>query len=128
MTKKEIISYWILSSEKDFITAKHLFSSGDYHWSLFIAHLAVEKLLKAFFLTQKDSPVPYIHDLLRLAEKSGLELDEDKKDFLDTLTSFNIRARYDDYKMEFCKLCTKEFTEKHIKMIEDFIEWIKKFI
>jgi len=39
----------------------------------------------------------YIHDLLRIAEKAKLELSEEQKNFLDTLTSFNIKARYDYY-------------------------------
>lgn len=125
MTKNEIKQYWLSSSEKDMKTMSNLFASGDYHWSLFIGHLAVEKLLKAFYVIKKDTTVPYIHDLLRLAEKADLVLSEDQKDFLDTLTSFNIRARYDDYKMEFYHLCTKEFAEKNIAKIEDFVKWIK---
>jgi hypothetical protein len=53
-------------------------------------------------------------------------LDEDKKDILDTISAFNIRARYDDYKMEFHKKCSKDFTEKWVNNIKEFREWIKK--
>lgn len=79
---------------------KHLFQKKDYHWSLFIGHLVVEKLLKAYYVKNIDNNPPYIHNLLRLAEKSGLEPTKDQKHFLITVTTFNISARYDDYKMD----------------------------
>jgi hypothetical protein len=53
-------------------------------------------------------------------------LSEPRKDFLITVTTFNINARYDDYKQAFYKACTKEFTEKWINEIEEFRKWIKE--
>lgn len=44
---EKIISFWIKSSDNDFKTMKNLHKSKDYHWSLFIGHLVIEKLLKA---------------------------------------------------------------------------------
>ncbi len=69
-----------------------------------------------------------IHDLVRLAEKANLELAEDQKDILDTLSTFNLRARYDDYKMEFHRKCTKAFTKKWVIAIEEFREWINQML
>jgi len=48
-----------------------------------------------------------------------------QKDLLDTVTTFNIRVRYDDYKMEFFNKCTMDFTEKWINSIKDFRVWLK---
>ncbi len=48
MEKAELIKYWIDSSDKDLKTVEHLFEKRDYHWSIFIGHLVVEKLLKAY--------------------------------------------------------------------------------
>ena len=47
MEKKELIKYWIESSEIDYLAMENLFRSKDYVWSLFLGHLVVEKLLKA---------------------------------------------------------------------------------
>jgi hypothetical protein len=55
-------------------TMNHLYVSGDYMWSLFIGHLAIEKLLKAFSIRTKDENYPMIHSLLRIAEKAGWDL------------------------------------------------------
>lgn len=126
MTKDELIAYWIESSNRDFQTMQHLFEKKDYNWSLFIGHLVLEKLLKAYFVKNSNDSPPFIHNLLRLAEKAGLELDEEQKDTLATVTTFNIRARYDDYKSEFYKTCTKEFTETWKGKIEGFRKWIKE--
>jgi|GEM_PF-2361239 len=50
------------------------------------------------------------------------------QDFQTLVTTFNIQARYPDYKYKFYKNCTREFTEYHIHQIKDFHEWIKKKI
>jgi len=44
-----------------------------------------------------------------------MELTDEFSDWLDTITSFNINARYDDYKKEFYNLCTREYTELWIE-------------
>jgi hypothetical protein len=38
----------------------------------------------------------------------------------------DIRARYDDYKMEFYKKCSKDFTEKWIEIIKELRAWLKE--
>lgn len=125
MEKDALIKYWIESSDRDFVTMQHLFEKHDYHWALFMGHLVIERLVKAYYVKSINNQPPFIHNLLRLAEKANLNLTDDQKDFLVTVTTFNIRARYDDYKHAFYKTCTKEFTEKWIKEIEGFRSWIK---
>jgi len=128
MEKNDLISYWINSSDRDVKTMHNLFKKKDYHWSLFIGHLVIEKLLKAYHVKNVDNHPQLIHNLLRLAENSKLEMDEEQKDFLAAVTTFNIRARYDDYKLEFYKTCTKKFTKFWIKQIEEFRKWLKEML
>ncbi len=126
MDKNDLIKYWIESSDRDFETMEHLFEKNDYHWSLFIGHLLIEKLIKAYYVKNVDNQPPFIHNLLRLTEKTDLNLTEAQKDILTTITTFNIQARYDDYKQAFYKTCTKEFTEKWIEEIKGLRKWIKE--
>ena len=125
MKKEELLIYWVYSSNKDFQAMIHLLEKDDFTWSLFIGHLVIEKLLKAWYVQNISNTPPFIHDLVRLAEKGNLSLDEDQKDILDTISAFNIQARYDDYKMEFHKKCSRRFTEKWVDHIKGFREWIK---
>ncbi|MBI2432667.1 MAG: HEPN domain-containing protein, partial [Candidatus Hydrogenedentes bacterium] len=52
MTREEHIQYWVDSSEHDFQAMETLFAHGHTVWSLFIAHLVIEKLLKAYHAKQ----------------------------------------------------------------------------
>ncbi len=128
INKEKLIKYWVEGSDDDFETMLVMFDSKRYSWSLFIGHLMIEKLLKAFYVKVKSDYPPFIHNLLRLAEKSGLELTDDKKEQLVTITAFNINARYDDYKLSFKNQCTTEFTERWIEKLKVLRSWIKALI
>jgi len=124
--KEKLINYWIESSDDDYDTMIDMFNSKRYSWSLFIGHLMIEKLLKALYVYVKSDYPPYIHNLLRLAEKANLELDNNKKKQLITITAFNINARYDDYKMSFKQQCTPEFTLEWVEKLKELRKWIKQ--
>lgn len=126
MKKDEIVKYWIESADLDFRAMDSLFSNSHYVWALFIGHLVIEKLLKACYAKNVDREIPYTHDLLKIAEKSGLELTNDQKLFLDEVTTFNMRARYPDYKKKFYKKATGEFSGQYIVKIKEFREWLLK--
>ncbi|MFZ1987184.1 MAG: HEPN domain-containing protein [Desulfatitalea sp.] len=128
MDREDTIHYWIMSSDNDYRAMIHLFEKGDYTWSLFIGHLVIEKLLKAWYVRQVDTIPPFIHDLVRLSEKAGLSLSEDQKDILDTVSTFNLRSRYDDYRMSFYQKCSETFTEKWITEIKGFRQWLKDML
>ena len=124
----KIIFFWVESSNEDYETMLAMYKSKRYSWSLFVGHLMIEKLLKALFVkTNSDFP-PFVHNLIRLAEKCNLKLDEEKISFFATVTAFNINARYDDYKMSFQQTCTPEFTSIWIKRLKEQRLWIKKLI
>jgi HEPN domain-containing protein len=119
-------NHWIETSEKDFRTMINLYNSGDFLWSLFIGHLVIEKLLKAYFILKNKEHPPFTHDLSRLAELSRLDLTTDQSDWLDTITTFNINARYDSYKDAFYNKCSPEYTKEWIEKIKNLRLWIKE--
>ena len=126
--KDKIIRYWIDSSEEDYETMIAMFESKRYNWSLFVGHLMIEKLLKALYVKKFNNYPPFIHNLLRLTEKCNLELTEEQKINLATITVFNINTRYDDFKMSFQKKCTRDFTTIWIKKLKEIRQWIKGLI
>ncbi len=115
-------------ADNDYKTMLNLYKSGDYHWSLFIGHLVIEKLLKALYVKSKDNDIPRTHDLLSLAEKADIELTEKQKDDLDYITIFNINARYPDYKQSFYKKCDHDFTNVNITKIKELRKWLLSMI
>jgi len=125
---EKLVRFWINSSDDDYDTMMVLYNSKRYGWSLFIGHLMIEKLLKAYYILEKHELPPYIHKLLLLAEQSGLPLTEQQKLQLATITAFNINARYDDFKMGFQRKCTPHYTEEWISVLNELRQWIKGLI
>ncbi len=122
--KQKIIDHWIVSSEDDFITMMAMLDSKRYSWSLFIGHLVIEKLLKAYFVKINEDYPPFVHNLLRLAIDSQIEITGDLKYKLTTISAFNLNVRYEDYKRSFQMRCTPEFTLEWIDKIKEFRLWI----
>ncbi len=127
-----IVKNWstigLTAPDEDYETMMAMYKANRFSWALFAGHLMMEKLLKAFFVKVHDDYPPYTHNLLRLAESAQLNINENQKVFLVTVTAFNINARYDDYKKSFQKKCTPEFTLKWINELEHHRQWIKKHI
>jgi HEPN domain-containing protein len=122
---EKIANHWISRSESDFETMNNLIKSKDYHWALFIGHLVIERLLKAIVVRKTGTYAPLTHDLRRLAKLSELTLEDEHKRWLDTITAFNINARYDDYKQDFYKKCTPDYSITWFTNIKTLREWIK---
>ena len=88
----KIFNHWINTSDKDFKTMIHLYKSKDYHWSLFIGHIVIERLLKACVVKKTSDHAPFTHDLTKLAKISDLPFSEEHLDWLDTISTFNMNA------------------------------------
>jgi HEPN domain-containing protein len=121
----EIVGYWVAMAENDYNAMLDNFSSKRYNWALFIGHLAVEKLLKACYVKNHSHHAIPTHNLLKIAVNAEIELSEEMQKDLATITTFNINARYDDYKMEFYNRCTPEFTKFWIDRIKTIVSWIR---
>jgi HEPN domain-containing protein len=124
MEKEDHIQYWRESAQHDLESAEAIFNSGRHDWCLFIGHLALEKILKALFVKRNDNiNPPKIHNLVRLAELSKIDLDDDQRFFLDRINDFNLQMRYPDYKLEFYKRCDAKFANEQMSKIKEFYIW-----
>lgn len=127
MNNIDLMNYWIESSDEDYDTMMYMKAGKKNTWCLFMGQMVIEKLLKALY-SKKNKGAPYApksHDLLYLAEKVKIEVTEKQKILLDTISDFNMNARYDDYKKEFYAKCTDEYTTKQVKNIEEVRIWLK---
>ena len=122
---EKTIEHWISRAGQDFETMLNLFHSKDFHWSLFLGHLVIERLLKALVVKVSKNHAPLTHDLRRLSKLANLDLSDEQKRMLDTITTFNLNARYDDYKQDFYKKCTFEYAMLWISNIKSLKKWIE---
>jgi HEPN domain-containing protein len=129
MNKNEYINFWVESADADLETAFILYENKRYNWSLFIGHLFLEKILKAHFIKNNDGNVPpKIHNLIRLAELAKLKLEEDLLEFFRNVSNFQLESRYPEYKNEFFKIATEEFTNQNLLKIKEIYLWLKSLI
>jgi len=110
--------------KKDLIVAEHLYEKGDNSWCLFIGHIVLEKVLKAFIVRDRKITPPKINDLVRLADTSNLVVSDEQREFLNKVNDFNLETRYPDYKQSFYKICTKEYTTTYLDKIKEFYNWL----
>ena len=113
------IDYWLNSASHDLDAAETLFQNEKYDWCLFIAHLVLEKTLKAFYIKNTGKLPPRIHDLVRMVDMAKIEFEEDTLEFMDAVNTFNISTQYPDEKLKFYKMCTREFTEENFYRIKE---------
>lgn len=124
MEREEIVKYWLESSDDDYQVMQSLFDNGHYAWALFLSHLVIEKLLKSYYVKRVDINYPRIHNLIEIAVKANLALSEEQKGTLVELTTFNLRARYPDYKNRFQKKATHPFAEEKIAAAKELRQWL----
>ncbi|GHT21887.1 hypothetical protein FACS189430_02760 [Bacteroidia bacterium] len=121
-----IVKHWVETSDEDFKVMLTLLESKQHSWALFLGHIVIEKLLKAYYVKEKCQHAPLSHDLVVIAQRGGLVLTEEQLDWLEAITKFNINVRYDDYKRKFSALCTAEYTAEWSEKIKHLRIWIKE--
>lgn len=125
MNAQDLIDYWKIGADHTWETAEALIKLKRYDHAFFFVHLSIEKLLKGLVVKKIGERVPPIHDLQKLAQLAGLELDlQQAKDFGE-MTTWNVGARYDEIKFNFYKKATKEFSEIWFKKAKEYYLWLK---
>ena len=66
------------------------------------------------------------HHIVKL--RTELDLNPVKEEWLDQLTTFNLNARYDSYKQDFYKHCTREFANEWKSRIEELRKWLQNHL
>ena len=129
MTRKQHVDYWLHSATENLKDMRSAIKSKRRTNAMFCGHLAVEKMLKALCAV-RNVPIVREHKLLILAKDTGLltQLSATEQQELLTITSFNIEARYDDYKRRFHAICTPHYVDTWSKVISRWYKTIKPIV
>ena len=124
------IKYWLELSDYDIETASAMLHAKRYLYVGFMCHQSVEKCVKAILSAQNEEIPPKIHNLIRLAELSGLfdRMSERQKKTLFVLNPLNIESRYPSHKEALFAQLTKEKCEDIIKDTRELLSWIKSLL
>jgi HEPN domain-containing protein len=88
------VTYWQKGAAEDWDVAIQLVAINKIRHGLFFLHLALEKLLKAHVCRYTGEIAPRIHNLVRLAELSGVVLTTKQLDILAEMNPYNLEGRY----------------------------------
>jgi len=126
MNKK--VTYWIELSDYDIETAAAMLISKRYLYVGFMAHQAIEKILKAYFVKSNKETAPFSHSLSYIAKQSEIFdlFSEEQKDLIDMLEPLNIEARYPSHKKQLFESLTDERCKTILKKTKELHSWIKK--
>lgn len=120
------VAYWTELSDYDIKTAEAMFKSERYLYVGFMAHQAIEKILKAHFVSIKEETAPFSHSLSFLAKQSDIykEFSEEQKNFINILEPMNIEARYPTHKEQLLKSLTEDRCAEILKNAQELQRWI----
>ena len=123
-------TYWLDIADYDLDTAEALHNSGRWLYVAFMCHQVIEKTLKAYWCATRDDDPPYTHNHKRLADGCGLyqQLTTDQREFSETITNYNIEARYPEDKEELARTLTPQACRQIIDETKQLQQWIKEHL
>lgn len=120
---KRSVQSWLDRVEYDMQTAEAMLAAGRYIYVVFMCQQAVEKCFKAMAVSKGVEAHP-IHNLRRLAELSGVVVEEKALVKLDFLSEYYINSRYKEDLADLSKGITKEFAGQILEFSRDTIRWL----
>ncbi|MBQ4508328.1 MAG: HEPN domain-containing protein [Paludibacteraceae bacterium] len=127
MTTEEKIQYWLDIADYDLDTAEAMYKTGRWLYVAFMCHQVIEKTLKAYWCKTQSEDAPYTHNLILLANQSGLAdmMSDEQNLFLARIMPMNIAARYPSYKDQLSKMLDKNTCRLIIDNTQQLQVWIK---
>jgi HEPN domain-containing protein len=124
---EKIVKNWVALADYDLKTAEAMFQGGRYIYVAFTCQQAIEKMFKALYVKEKKQTPPYIHNLLKLAEKMPFynEFTEIQLQDLGTLNSYYLQSRYSDQMQEIMTQFTKDQAANLFEKTKIIYLWLK---
>jgi HEPN domain-containing protein len=123
MNVEKQVAYWQNSGKEDWDVALELIASKRTRHSMFFAHLAIEKTIKAIVCQETQTFPPKTHNLLLLVSKTSLALSDKQKKFIARFDRYQLEGRYPDTLSPAPDL---ETAVKELNDAQDFLEWLTK--
>lgn len=115
------IAFWRREAEETIQVARENYENKRYPFTMFLAHLALEKTLKALVVRATKAIPPRIHSLTVLAEKAGLSLDQETMTFLSAMDHYQMAGRYPDPRSP---IISGLEAERDLERAEEIVKWL----
>lgn len=118
------IDHWLNQAHYDLETARAMFKTGRYLYVLFCCQQAVEKAIKSIIVKRTSDFPPRLHNLLRLAEVAGIELEPEQEDFVGELSAYYIQTRYPEEIESAASRLDREIAQDTLHKTEEVTAWL----
>lgn len=126
----KIVKNWQSLAEYELKSAKVLFDGKRFLTMAFSCQQAIEKILKALYVKEKNETPPYTHNLKKLASFLSFfsSIDPMKIKIMEDLNSFYLESRYTEQIDELNSLLNEEKSTEIINKTEELYIWLKNKI
>ncbi len=119
---------WADQARYDLDTARAMLTSERYVYVLFCCQQAVEKMLKGVIAERTGEFPPRTHDLMRLADRAGLEPDGEQALLMRRLSEYYTQSRYPDQLSDLLPGLTREHAQDVLSQTEAVLEWLSSML
>jgi len=116
---------WLKQALYDIDSAMAMFKSRRYIYTIFLSHLAIEKILKAIYTNKFSKNPPRTHDLVYITSEAGLELTENARDYLEFINKLSVPTRYPDELSSMMKTFNRKATLEFYQKTKEVFEWLR---
>jgi len=123
----KIAKDWLDLAEYDFGTAKAMLDSGKYIYVALFCQQAIERVLKAIYVKEKNGTPPNTHNLANLQAHLSIsaDFDDKKNELLQSLSLYYLETRYTETIVEISSIVNKREAERIYKETEKVLLWLK---
>ena len=112
---------WVRLAEEDRQVARTALESSLHRPCVFHCQQALEKVLKAMWIEQREQGYPpKKHNLVSLAQELGLQLEDEMWEFLDDLAKQYNPTRYGDVIAEY----SRDQGVHYYRRTEELLDWL----
>ena len=114
---------WLMLAEEDYKDMRIMIKENRYRGAVFFAQQAVEKIIKALIIEDKNLAPKKTHNIEILLKDAGLDKNEIKDIDVNKLTLAYTRVRYSD--LSTVHYNTKEKAGKVLEIAQKTYLWVK---
>ena len=125
MNVEKQIQYWIDATNENVDVAEYLINGKKTVECLFFSHLALETMLKAHLTKFTKQTPPKIHNLISIADKANVELDDQTRNFFSIMNKFQMEGRYRNELVERPPL---EIAKNYFAVTKQKLQWLNQML
>ena len=129
-TRNAAANTWLDKAMSDIKAARVLFGADMLMHTGFMCHQAIEKSLKACYISLHDTRQPQTHNLEKLVDECGLaeKIDDSKAAILQKLMPLYTATRYEDEGNTIANLLIKPYCKTLLRETGVLMNWIMQYM